>query len=219
MKNETAQTIQSPPGNVNTSIELQCVNFHGDALAVIERAGKYYVAMKPIVEALGLAWNKQYELIKRDAVLSEVGIPIAGIPSAGGLQEVFCLPLEFLNGWLFKLNANRYRGKRRGTIIAYQRECYLALFSYWHNGAAINPRANAEQIDALKVQLARAEKLAASFAPQEKWGQLSPKTGRPRTQPVRGYIRSPRGATTRLRDSQIELVQQLFSFEKQRLSA
>ena len=124
--------------------EIVKIPFHGNEIIAVEKNGKKYVAMKPIVTALGLEWNKQLELIKRDAVLSE-GMTITGIPSEGGIQESVCLPLEYLNGWLFKVSANRYKGKRRQVIELYQRECYHALYDYWHNGGAINPRLDEKQ--------------------------------------------------------------------------
>jgi hypothetical protein len=119
--------------------EITRIPFHGDEILAVEQNGKKYVAMKPIVEAMGLDWKNQYNLIKRDTVLSE-GMVVTTIPSNGGLQETVCLPLEYLNGWLFKVPASRYSGKKREAIELYQRECYHALYDYWHNGGAVNPQ-------------------------------------------------------------------------------
>jgi hypothetical protein len=133
--------------------EITKVPFYGNEIVVIEKKGRQYVAMKPIVKALGLARHKQYELIQRDLVLSAKGIPVTGIPSKGGPQEMFCLPLEYLNGWLFKVPASRYKGKKREAIIKYQEECYRALYDYFHSGAAINPDIKLEQVDAVLSKL------------------------------------------------------------------
>lgn len=48
------------------------------------------MAMKPIVAAQGLEWNKQLELIKRDAVLSQ-GMTTLDIPLADDIQNTICL--------------------------------------------------------------------------------------------------------------------------------
>lgn len=40
---------------------------------------------------------------------------------------MLCLPLEFLNGYLFGINANRVREDIRDRVIRYQRECYQVL--------------------------------------------------------------------------------------------
>ncbi len=39
--------------------EITKVPFYGNEIVVIEKKGRQYVAMKPIVKALGLAWHKQ----------------------------------------------------------------------------------------------------------------------------------------------------------------
>ncbi|MBF0336309.1 MAG: hypothetical protein HQL05_00615 [Nitrospirae bacterium] len=41
------------------------VNFHEDTLTAIEQDGNVYVAMKPIVESLGLNWEAQIIRVKR----------------------------------------------------------------------------------------------------------------------------------------------------------
>ena len=38
---------------------LQTINFHGTEIPVVEKDGKQYVAMKPIVEGMGLDWDSQ----------------------------------------------------------------------------------------------------------------------------------------------------------------
>ena len=135
--------------------EIVNVPFYGQNLVAVEKNGRIYVAMKPIVEAIGLEWNKQLELIKRDSVLSE-GMTVMGIPSSGGVQKSICIPLEDLNGWLFKVPASRYVGERRKTIELYQRECYRALYDYWHRGGAVNPRLDEAQASALVGRIAEA---------------------------------------------------------------
>lgn len=135
--------------------EFMKVPFYGNEIIAVEKNGKKYVAMKPIAEALGVAWKNAYEIIRKDTVLSSV-ILVTGMTGADGKRyEMVCLPLEYLNGWLFKVQASRYRGERRKAIELYQRECYHALHSYWHNGGAVNPRLDEAQ--AAKVVGAVAE--------------------------------------------------------------
>ena len=106
--------------------EIATIDFHGDRLFVFEREGDRYVAMRPIVEALGLDWSAQYRRICRDEVLAE-GIAMMATPSAGGSQETLCLPLDLINGWLFGVDASRVRPELRDKITLYRRKCYRAL--------------------------------------------------------------------------------------------
>jgi hypothetical protein len=74
-----------------------------------------------------LAWNGQFERIKRDPVLSKAikGVRVTRTP--GGSQAMLCLPLDMLNGWLFGISANRVKDELRERVIRYQEECYRVL--------------------------------------------------------------------------------------------
>ena len=132
--------------------EIIKVPFGENEIMVIEKDNRRYVPLKPLAEALNLNWVAQYELVRRDPVLSGKGIRIT-VPTRGGPQEMFALELEYLNGWLFKIPARRYSGKRRETIIRYQKECYNVLYEYFCNGGAVNPNLSVEQIPALVEEL------------------------------------------------------------------
>lgn len=130
--------------NHNTAVKVApaTVNFHGSPLTVITgQNGERLVAMKPICENIGLGWQSQYNRIQRDEVLSTC-IVIMNIQMLGDDQsrEVTCLPLEYLNGWLFGIDIKRCREEIRPILIQYKRECYSALAAYFQQGQATNPR-------------------------------------------------------------------------------
>jgi len=52
--------------------QLMTVNFHGNALYGANQNGDVFVALKPIVEAMGLAWQSQLQRLKRDPILRKV---------------------------------------------------------------------------------------------------------------------------------------------------
>lgn len=118
--------------------QIATVTFHGTPLTVITQDDQQLVAMKPIVEAIGLDWRAQLQRIKRHPVLSQ-GVVIITTPSVGGEQHTNCLPLDYLNGWLFGVDVNRVREEIRDTLIQYQRECYQVLADYWQKGEAKMP--------------------------------------------------------------------------------
>ncbi|SEJ58274.1 P22_AR N-terminal domain-containing protein [Pseudomonas linyingensis] len=132
--------MSSTAAQAPSSLRLATVDFHGHALTVITGpAGEHLVAMKPICEAIGLSWRGQSERIQRHEVLKE-GARVIRTPSAGGDQETTCLPLDYLNGWLFGVDASRVRPGIRERLVQYQRECFAALAAYWQQGEAVNPR-------------------------------------------------------------------------------
>lgn len=127
------------------SNKLLKVPFHGNDVLAVEKDGRIYVAMKPICEAIGLDWSCQLRNIKNDKVLQKTMVVMTIVAGTGSGREMVCLPLEYLNGWLFKVPASRYTGEQRKVIMLYQKECYQALYDYWHNGGAVNSRLDEQQ--------------------------------------------------------------------------
>ncbi len=123
---------QAMPATVAT------VDFHGKKLIIIEVDGKPYTAMKPIVEGMGLAWQVQHRKITKSGGYNHMVIPFQTL---GGLQEMFCIPLKKLNGWLFSVNPRKVKTEIRSAVKLYQEECFTVLYDYWHKGVAFNPRA------------------------------------------------------------------------------
>ncbi|MDA3979847.1 phage antirepressor N-terminal domain-containing protein, partial [Gallibacterium sp. AGMB14963] len=115
--------------------QIQTIQFYNQSLVTFEQNGTYYTAMKPICENIGLAWNAQLLRIKRDEVLSK-GMIVMITPTNGGEQEMVCLPIQYLNGWLFGIDTNRVKPEIRETLIKYKKECYQALHDYWFKGKA-----------------------------------------------------------------------------------
>lgn len=115
------------------------VNFRGDQLYGFENDDGTFVALKPIVESMGMDWNGQYQRVKRDPILSE-GMCVMHIPfGRGGQQEAVCLKLDLVNGWLFTIDTSRIKDEGvREKVIIYQRECYSVLAKHFagkHLGA------------------------------------------------------------------------------------
>ncbi len=115
------------------------VNFRGDQLYGFENDDGTFVALKPIVESMGMDWSAQYRRVVRDPILKE-GIAMMATPfSRGGDQEAVCLKLDLVNGWLFTIDTARIKDEDvREKVILYQRECYSVLakhFASKHLGA------------------------------------------------------------------------------------
>ncbi len=114
-------------------IEEQKVDFYGDeittALVEVEGQSVMYIPLRPICEYLGLSWSGQRERTIRDRVLSqEVAlVRVTRSTATGGIPDSLCLPVDFLNGWLFGINASRVKPEHQEKVIRYQRECYRVL--------------------------------------------------------------------------------------------
>jgi hypothetical protein len=110
--------------------------FHGHALLTAEREGQIYVAIRPIAEALGLRWGSQWNHIQRDEILKRrVFMMKTRLPGDPRTRELQFLELEYLNGWLFGIDARRVKPELRATILDYQEHCYHALHEHFHGRA------------------------------------------------------------------------------------
>ena len=121
---------------MSNQISTQTISFNNQSLITVEQNGSHYVAMKPICENIGLSWEPQLLRIKRDNVLSSTMIVMIIVAEDGKKREMICLPIEYLNGWLFGIDINRCKPEIRDTLIKYKKECYQALHDYWFNGKA-----------------------------------------------------------------------------------
>lgn len=126
----------SDEGKALIPVEEKTVDVYGDevpaVLVQVDDSGRplVYVPVRPICDYLGVAWSAQRLRINRDPVLSEtterVIVTITDSRQTMG-REMLCLPLDYLNGWLFGINANRVKSGIRERLIRYQRDCYRIL--------------------------------------------------------------------------------------------
>lgn len=113
-------------------MSLEVIKFAGAELQVArEQSEQIFVALKPICDVLGLDWSNQHKSVAEDPVLNSTVVVITTVGADGKSRDMLCIPLDYLNGWLFKINANRYKDSRRELIIRYQRECYKALAAHF----------------------------------------------------------------------------------------
>ena len=77
-----------------------------------------YVALKPIAEGMGLDWEAQRKRLARDAVLSSVASMTEATGRDGRLYQMTVLPLRYLNGFLFGINAKQAKAEIRDGVIA-----------------------------------------------------------------------------------------------------
>ena len=109
---------------VNTSY----VPFNGQQIITAMAAGVAYVAMKPIVENLGMSWStQQTKLMKQISKFNCVHMNM--VAADGKLRKLLCLPLKKLNGWLFSINPEKVRADIRDKLIQYQEECFMKWFT------------------------------------------------------------------------------------------
>lgn len=112
-------------------VQQREVDFYGDQIIAVEieegGQSQVYIPLRPIVEYLGLNWSGQFQRVKGDEVLADVIRSVWVTQTEAGGRMVLCLPLDYLSGWLFGIEARRVKPELKEKIIRYRRECYRVL--------------------------------------------------------------------------------------------
>ena len=128
-----------PNSKAIVPIEQKTVTFYDDQItAVLTEDDTVYIPLRPICDLLGIAWPAQRTRIKRDPILSQELTPCVIVTitqgQAGQRREMSCLPLDFISGFLFGINAQRVKPELQDKIIRYQYECYKTLADAFREG-------------------------------------------------------------------------------------
>jgi len=105
---------------------VKFLEFKGKNIVYMSVDGTYWIAIKPVCEAISVNFNRQYQNIKSDPILSsEFAKQQIQIP---GKQARYyaCLPEEFIYGWIFSIRSESKELER------YKRECYHVLYNHFH---------------------------------------------------------------------------------------
>jgi hypothetical protein len=102
------------------------LEFNGKAIYFIAADGEYWIALKPICEALEVNWNRQFQNLKNDAILKAVFAKQQMQGPDGQLRNYISLPEFFIYGWIFQIQSNS------SELLAYKWECYKLLYQHFH---------------------------------------------------------------------------------------
>ncbi len=152
--------------------KIMTVNFRGAELYGFQLGGIVYVALRPIVEAMGLGWSSQLKRVRRDPVLSK-GVVMMTIPfNRGGPQEYVCLRLDLVHGWLFRIDSLRVRTDLQETVQNYQRECYDVLAQHF-SGEREKLEQQKHESESLRVRMvSEIRQTFGIVAAQQAWKEL-----------------------------------------------
>jgi hypothetical protein len=142
--------------------QLMPVPFHGDTIVLVGKENEPYVAMRSVVENMGLAWQVQHRKINER--FGSVVTEMVTTGADGKQYGMTCLPLRKLAAWLYSISPNKVAPELRDKIIRYQEECDEVLWNYWTKGVAVRPGAVtiAQQISLSKHRLVLLKELMRS---------------------------------------------------------
>lgn len=119
-------------------------------IMAVQKDGTEWAAARHICNALGIDWSGQAAKLKNKNWATVENISTVG--ADGKNRDMAMVDRRTLTMWLATIDTNRVSEAARPTLEAYQLEAANALDSYFHNGGAINPRAEEHQLNALMRQ-------------------------------------------------------------------
>ncbi len=144
--------------------------FYDDEITVVKlNDGRVFVPIRPLCDNLGTDWSAQRKRIVGNVVLSDVSMSVAvtatdidTLSKRPHTSEMLCLPLDYLNGWLFGINVNRVKPEIREKLIQYQKNCYQVLADAFQDGSLTSDsafdtqlqRADSDVVEAYHMALA-----------------------------------------------------------------
>lgn len=102
------------------------LEFNGRTLVFLAVDGTYWIAVKPICEALNVNYNRQFQNLQADPLFGPVfakqQMQIPGDQS----RIMVCLPERYIYGWLLAIRSESEE------LLNYRKACYDILYDYFH---------------------------------------------------------------------------------------
>lgn len=124
------------------------LEFNGKTIYFLAKDGTWWIAIKPICEALNVDYEAQRKAINRDDILSLLPSTQTVVAADNKLREMVCLPEMYIYGWLFSIQSKSEELKQ------YKLECYKVLYNHFH-GTITNRQNLLKKKSQAKIKKAR----------------------------------------------------------------
>jgi len=118
--------------------------FNGKNIVFISVEGFYWIAIKPICDALNIDADRSIKNIKIDPILAPEWSKQTIQVSKNGkkqLRNVTCIPEKFIYGWIFSLRSDSKE------LTEYKKTCYNLLYNHFHGTITNRKELLIERID------------------------------------------------------------------------
>jgi hypothetical protein len=114
------------------TIESHQITFRDDTLHAIQNEqGQVFIAVKPIIESLGLDWSSMLRKLRQDEDLSMVEMTIETVV---GPRSAVCLPLELVPALLMQIRPSaKMTPATREKLSLYRREAFSILWQHFQH--------------------------------------------------------------------------------------
>jgi len=102
------------------------LDFNEKPISLVNVDGQWWVAIKPLCEALDIDYQAQHKNLVADETLSQLSSEQTIVAADGKLRKMVCLPEKFIYGWLFSVRSES------PVLREYKLKCYEVLFNHFH---------------------------------------------------------------------------------------
>lgn len=123
------------------------LEFNGKRISIISADGTWFIAIRPICEALEVDYKHQAKNILEDEILRQLSCEHTTVAADGKLRKMTCLPEKFIYGWIFSIRSESE------LLREYKLKCYEVLFDHFHGTMTARMTILTEQ-DTIATQIA-----------------------------------------------------------------
>lgn len=109
----------------------EIITFHDTDLLGDREENIVWIPVKPICDAIGVRAEDYIKAINQDEILSGVRALRPVRDASGRLQDMVCLPLHHVHGWLFSIQTAKVNPDVKPRLILFKRECYQVLYDHF----------------------------------------------------------------------------------------
>jgi hypothetical protein len=102
------------------------LQFNGRNIVFLSIDGQYWVALKPICEALGVNYDRQYKNLKSHKIFGQLYAIKHMVGADNRVREMVALPEMWVYGWLFSIQSDNQ------LLQLYQKNCCELLYNHFH---------------------------------------------------------------------------------------
>lgn len=102
------------------------LEFNGKTIFFLAKNGVYWIAVKPICDALGVNFDRQYKNLKAHPSFRQLYAKQHMVGADGRSRNMVSLPERYIYGWLFQIRSES------PDLISYQKQCCDILFDHFH---------------------------------------------------------------------------------------
>jgi len=110
---------------MNQSIK-DFLEFNGHPMYFTFKNSEWWIAIKPICEALDIEYTRIFKNLKQDLTLNELLAEQPIVAADNKTRKMVCLPEKYIYGWLFSIRSKSKKLKE------YKLQCYEVLYDYFH---------------------------------------------------------------------------------------